>query len=290
MTMAGELIIFPVRFGFRVARFAVRTGVHATGQALTLAAHVIRSVTPDGSAEAPDRPAPNGVAPNVPTDVEVEPAAEVEIEPAEEVEIEPAAEVEVEPAEEVEIEPEEEAEVEIEPAEEVEIEPEEEAEVEIEPAEEVEIEPEEEAHEAEPAAEVEPAVQPERAEADTDSVETPTPTHATASEATPLRVEPEHVSVEPTVVDEFAEPGAEEGAGAEVNVAEPWEGYAQLSAEEVISRLADAAPAELAAVQLYESANKQRATVIAAAARELRAKSGPGAAAADQSRKEQPDG
>jgi hypothetical protein len=272
MTMAGELIIFPVRFGFRVARFAVRTGVHATGQALTLAAHVIRSVTPDGSAEAPDRPAPNGVAPNVPTDVEVEPAAEVEIEPAEEVEIEPAAEVEVEPAEEVEIEPEEEAEVE------------------IEPAEEVEIEPEEEEHEAEPAAEVEPAVQPERAEADTDSVETPTPTHATASEATPLRVEPEHVSVEPTVVDEFAEPGAEEGAGAEVNVAEPWEGYAQLSAEEVISRLADAAPAELAAVQLYESANKQRATVIAAAARELRAKSGPGAAAADQSRKEQPDG
>jgi hypothetical protein len=77
-----------------------------------------------------------------------------------------------------------------------------------------------------------------------------------------------------------------------VTVAEPWEGYARMSAGDVISRLADATPAELAAVQLYESAHKQRETVIAAAARALRAKSGRGAItadSADHARKEQPD-
>src|SRR5436309_12999438 len=38
----------------------------------------------------------------------------------------------------------------------------------------------------------------------------------------PLVEEPAHVSEEPVVVEEFAEPGAEEGAGASVTVDEPW--------------------------------------------------------------------
>ena len=109
-------------------------------------------------------------------------------------------------------------------------------------------------------------------------------------EVTPPRAEPVHVSEEPVVVDEFAEPGAEDGAGAEVTITEPWAGYAVMTAQDVIARLADATPAELAAAQLYETAHRRRATVIAAVERELRAKSASGAAAADQTRKEHTDG
>src|SRR5689334_19972782 len=36
--------------------------------------------------------------------------------------------------------------------------------------------------------------------------------------------EPAHISEEPELVEEFAEPGAEDGAGAEVHVQEPWDG------------------------------------------------------------------
>jgi hypothetical protein len=111
-----------------------------------------------------------------------------------------------------------------------------------------------------------------------------------ASEPAPLRDEPTHVSEEPVLVDELAEPGAEEGAGAEVTVAEPWSGYAQMTAKDVLARLSDATPAELAAVQLYESANRHRDTVLSAVRHEHATKSGGRAAAADQVRKEQANG
>jgi hypothetical protein len=111
-----------------------------------------------------------------------------------------------------------------------------------------------------------------------------------ASEPAPLHDEPTHVSEEPILVDELAEPGAEEGAGAEVTVAEPWDGYAQMTAKDVVARLSDATPAELAAVQLYESANRHRDPVMSAVRRELATKSGGRAAAADQVRKEQANG
>jgi hypothetical protein len=85
--------------------------------------------------------------------------------------------------------------------------------------------------------------------------------------------EPEHVSPEPELVLESAEPGAEEGAGATVEVREPWEGYGGMNARAVISRLAQATAAELAAIQLYESAHRSRRTVLQAVERELRTKS-----------------
>ena len=88
--------------------------------------------------------------------------------------------------------------------------------------------------------------------------------------------EPVHVSEEPELVEEFAEPGAEDGAGASVTVDEPWPGYAQMTAKQVIERLGDASPAELAAVQLYESFNRDRQTVRAAAERNLKSKTGRG--------------
>ena len=92
----------------------------------------------------------------------------------------------------------------------------------------------------------------------------------------PLVEEPAHVSEEPVVVEEFAEPGAEDGAGASVRVDEPWDGYARMTARDITARLGDASLAELAAVQLYESTHKQRETVLSAAQRELRTKSAPG--------------
>jgi hypothetical protein len=92
----------------------------------------------------------------------------------------------------------------------------------------------------------------------------------------PTPAEPVHVSEEPELVQEVAEPGAEDGAGAAVTVAEPWPGYARMTAKQVIERLTDATAAELAAVQLYESLNRDRQTVRAAAARNLKSKTGRG--------------
>jgi hypothetical protein len=84
--------------------------------------------------------------------------------------------------------------------------------------------------------------------------------------------EPVHVSREPELVQEVAEPGAEDGAGASVTIDEPWPGYARMTAKQVIERLTDATAAELAAVQLYESINRDRQTVRAAAERNLKSK------------------
>jgi hypothetical protein len=82
--------------------------------------------------------------------------------------------------------------------------------------------------------------------------------------------EPVHVSEEPELVREAAEPGAEDGAGAQLTVMEPWNGYARMNAREVIARARQASPAELAAVRLYESRHRSRQTVLAAVDRQLK--------------------
>jgi hypothetical protein len=82
--------------------------------------------------------------------------------------------------------------------------------------------------------------------------------------------EPAHVSEEPELVSAFAEPGAEEGAGATITVAEPWDGYERMSARDVIARARGANRAQLAAVRLYESRHRSRQTVLAAVDRQLR--------------------
>jgi hypothetical protein len=92
-----------------------------------------------------------------------------------------------------------------------------------------------------------------------------------------LGSEAAHVSAEPELVEEFAEPGAEDGAGAEVHIDEPWDGYGQMNAKDVIARLMVASLAELAAVQLYEGGNRGRQTILAAARRALRSANGSGA-------------
>lgn len=95
---------------------------------------------------------------------------------------------------------------------------------------------------------------------------------------TPLTHEQEVVKTledEEELVAEFAEPGAEDGAGAQLDIEEPWEGYARMNAGTIVSRIDQADSAELALVELYEQTHKKRQTVITAAAKRLRALSPP---------------
>ena len=91
-----------------------------------------------------------------------------------------------------------------------------------------------------------------------------------APPAVPDELIPDHVDEDPVLVAESAEEGAEDGAGAELTVEPPWEGYDRMTAADIRDRLAAATAAEAAAVELYESAGKNRRTVIDAAARALR--------------------
>jgi hypothetical protein len=121
---------------------------------------------------------------------------------------------------------------------------------------------------------VEPATPPETAAVRTSDtapiVSAPQPENVEA----PTAPAPVHVSEEADLVREEAEPGAEEGAGASVTVRPPWDGYERMAAREVIARLGDATAAELAAVQLYESSNRSRQTVLEAVERRLNAANG----------------
>jgi hypothetical protein len=113
-----------------------------------------------------------------------------------------------------------------------------------------------------------PAVTPVSAEPPAARAVTP-PGRAAPRLAIPAE-EPTHVSEEPELVEESADPGAEDGAGPELHIREPWEGYRRMTAREVTARLSGASAAELAAVELYESSNRGRQTILAAVARELR--------------------
>ena len=91
-----------------------------------------------------------------------------------------------------------------------------------------------------------------------------------APPAVPDELIPDHVGEEPVLVAEVAEEGAEEGAGPELTVEPPWEGYDGMTAADISDRLTAATAVEAAAVELYESMRKNRRTVIDAAARALR--------------------
>jgi hypothetical protein len=82
--------------------------------------------------------------------------------------------------------------------------------------------------------------------------------------------EPDHLDERPVVAAEVAEAGAEEGAGAQVDVDQPWEGYGGMTAVEIRARLGDADPEAAAVVKLYEAAHKGRSSVIEAADRRMR--------------------
>jgi hypothetical protein len=127
-----------------------------------------------------------------------------------------------------------------------------------------------------------PHDEPERRPASAQPRDTPPPRSHSVSAVRPPREEPEatvvrepvHVSEEPELVREVAEPGAEDGAGARVTVIEPWNGYAHMNARAVIARAQQASPAELAAVRLYEARHRSRQTVLAAVDRQLKLSAG----------------
>lgn len=104
------------------------------------------------------------------------------------------------------------------------------------------------------------------------ATKTPQPSPQRETEPAPAPIDPvaAHVSEEAVLVDEVADPGAEDGAGAEVHVDEPWDHYNELGADDVIERITGAPTAELAAVQLYEQTHRRRKTVLEAVERELR--------------------
>ena len=79
--------------------------------------------------------------------------------------------------------------------------------------------------------------------------------------------EPEHLDLKPELVAEFAESGAEQGAGPEIHVDEPWDGYRKMRVADIRDRVQVADPAELAVVQLYESMNRGRASILDAVVR-----------------------
>ena len=86
---------------------------------------------------------------------------------------------------------------------------------------------------------------------------------------------PAHVSADPELVEGFAEPGAEDGAGAQLRIAAPWAGYDEMKAADIVQRVAFATREELAAVELYELAGRNRKSVVAAARRALKRASPP---------------
>jgi hypothetical protein len=110
-------------------------------------------------------------------------------------------------------------------------------------------------------------------------VASPPPPRATPAAAPPAEPpaapEPSHVSAEAELVEEFSEPGAEDGAGAQVRVAEPWPEYRHLKARDVIARLPSSTREELAAVELFELAGANRTSVVVAAQQALKKASPP---------------
>jgi hypothetical protein len=109
--------------------------------------------------------------------------------------------------------------------------------------------------------------------AETTTAAPPAAEPATASvvtEPTPAATQPSHVSEEPELVAEAAETGAEDGAGAEVAVDEPWPGYDEMTAPDIEERLLVEGPETAAAVSLYEASHKGRASILDAASRSIR--------------------
>jgi hypothetical protein len=87
----------------------------------------------------------------------------------------------------------------------------------------------------------------------------------------PSADEPTHVGEDSELVAEAAETGAEEGAGAEVAVDEPWPGYDEMTAADIEDRLLTEGPETAAAVSLYEASHKGRASILEAASRTMTA-------------------
>jgi len=102
---------------------------------------------------------------------------------------------------------------------------------------------------------------PQTAQAEPPSANPMEPSPADAAQPAPAPVaaaEPDHVDREAVVVAESHDPGAEDGVGAQITVDEPWDGYDELTVEQVLARLEDASAETLAVVRLYERMHRDR--------------------------------
>ena len=79
-----------------------------------------------------------------------------------------------------------------------------------------------------------------------------------------LHPERTHVDEGLEPVAASADPQAEEGAGADVHVDEPWEGYDGMNVRQIVQRLREAPPELAALVRLYEAGHKNRVSVLRA--------------------------
>jgi hypothetical protein len=129
------------------------------------------------------------------------------------------------------------------------------------------------------AARFEPAEQQEgeedRAADEVDPREQPQPEAARPSPAgepdppAPPLTEPDHVTEGAEIVAETADPGAEDGAGAQLQVDQPWDGYGDMTAPDIVERVAVMSREEIAVVELYESVHRQRRDVLDAMKKRL---------------------
>lgn len=129
--------------------------------------------------------------------------------------------------------------------------------------------PEERAAPSRPA----PQVTVERPEPKPEPIEEATRPASGVEAAAVLDLEPDepvHVEDEPELVAEFAEPGAEDGAGAELRVEPPFAGYNRMRVADIQDRVGTAGMAELAVIQLYESTHRKRRSVLDAVERRSR--------------------
>ena len=88
--------------------------------------------------------------------------------------------------------------------------------------------------------------------------------------AAELGLEDGHLVTDAELVRESADPAAADGAGAEIRVEPPWPNYDALKAADIVARLRGTDPAQLAAIELYESTHRKRRTVTEAVRRESR--------------------
>jgi hypothetical protein len=92
-------------------------------------------------------------------------------------------------------------------------------------------------------------------------------------EEPPLETE-RHIDREAVLVGESADQGAEDGAGAQLHVSPPWDGYGAMRATDIVDRLVVESDEALSVVLLYEQSTKNRRTVMSAATRELARRGG----------------
>jgi hypothetical protein len=92
----------------------------------------------------------------------------------------------------------------------------------------------------------------------------PAPARPAPEPGPPVPDEPSPAEVGRLRMEQREEESGPGSVGAEVHVDEPWEGYARMTASQVVGRLTGADAATKAVVRLYESSHRNRKTVLRA--------------------------